>query len=547
MRPLRLRAPRALAPLLASLALLASPLAAAPSTNDLFSRTVSNGWGSTPQGQAYTAGGGTASDFSVNGSRGEIKLSTVNNRLVRLGLGFANVEGTVRVALDTAPSANHAYAGPALRIQSSGNDYYFVRLRHNAGGGVMLTLQKIISGSQTSLTPDLAVGSGYTPGSYWHVRYAVAGTGPTLFRAKAWPDGTAEPALWQLEITDSTSNLQASGGVGLRAGAHSAFAPLGGAYRFDDFQIHHVAYVANLKTAMQAAVAGDILYFTGVHTGNMKTFAHGTAAAPILVRGVNATIQTASQTTGYGVEVLHDHWRFDDFTINHAKKGFYAFNADHGVLTRVDVTNVGQEGFKFRRHSNHWQVVQCSVDGAGQDGNDYGEGFYVGDAQANWASSTTPDTSGHIVFRDCHVRNVSNDAYDVKEGARYVKFINCVADFSTGNQPVGGAPRGDSGFYLRGDDIQLIGCSVVGLANGGAAYNVANLQANGTDHGNRIDFKAVSATDITQNGAMFRIQSTRSDHVKIFTDWSATNVANFKVGSGTHTSPSPGAFVELVW
>lgn len=519
----------------------------APTTNDTFSRTVANGWGSTPQAQAYTVSGGVAADFSTNGSRGQIKLSTVNNRLARLGTSFTNFETTVRLALSAVPTANYAYAGPSVRIQSSGNDYYHARLRHNSSGSLTLTIQKIVAGSQTNLSSEVTVGSGYAANSYYRVRFSAAGTNPTHLRAKAWKDGDPEPALWQAEITDSTSTLQAAGGAGIRAGGHSSFTPLNTSYYVDDFQVHDVAYVANLKTAMQNAVAGDILYFTGTHTGNMKTFAHGTASAPIIVRGISATIQTSSQTTGYGVEVLHNYWRFDDFTINNAKKGFYCFNADHGVVTRVDVTNVGQEAFKFRRYSNFWEVVECSADGTGKDGNDYGEGFYVGDAQSNWASSTTPDTSGNIVFRDCHTKNTTNDGFDVKEGAHHIKFINCTADFSGPVEPVGGAPRGDSGFYLRGDNIQLINCLVRDLNNGSTAYNVANLAANGTDYGNAIEFKAAKATNITHNGAMFEIQSSRSDGVVIYTDYTATNVANFKIGSGGYTSGNPANFVEMTW
>ena len=528
------------------LAAVVASLSAAPTTNDSFSRTVSNGWGSTPQGQAYTTSGGSASDFSVSSNKGRIKLTSTANRLLSLPLSITNVEGTVRVALTTVPTANYAYAGPAARIQSSGSDYYYFRLKHSSGANVTLTIQKIISGSQTTLSSEVTVGTAYTANTYYWIRYSAAGTNPTHLRAKAWPNGSPEPASWQVELTDSTANLQAAGKVGIRAGTHSSYSPLNSYYDVDDFQIHNVAYVASLKTAMQNALAGDIVYFTGVHTGNMKTFAHGTSTSPIIVRGINATIQTTSQSTGYGIECLHNYWRFDDFTINYAKKGFYALNADHGVLTRVDITNIGQEAFKFRRYSNYWEVVDCSADGTGQSANDYGEGFYVGDAQSNWESSSTPDTSGYITFRNCYTRNTSNDGFDLKEGAHHVKYINCVADFS-GIEPVGGHARGDSGFYLRGDDIQLIGCTVHDLGNGSTAFNVANLAANGTDYGNRIEFKAATALNITNNGAMFEIQSTRSDGIAIYDDYTATNVANFKIGSGTYTLKAASTFVEMTW
>ncbi|MBC8011796.1 MAG: hypothetical protein H7067_17050 [Burkholderiales bacterium] len=539
------RLPVAAAALCAACLLALVPLQAAPLANDAFSRTVTSGWGSTPQSQAYTTVGGSASDYSVGSSRGEILLSTSGNRLARLGLSLGNVEGTVRIALSATPTSTYAYAGPCVRVVSAGNSYYYFRLKHAVGGDVTLTIQRLLTGSQTTLSTEVTVGTGYTAGAYYLVRFSAAGTSPTLLRAKAWPEAAPEPALWQVEYSDSTSTLQVAGGAGIRAGGHSSFAPLNSSYRVDDFKVHDVAYVSNLLTSMQNAVAGDILYFTGTHTGNMKTYAHGTAASPIIVRGVAGTVQTASQATGYGVDVRHNYWRFDNFTINYALKGFYAYNADYGVLTRIDITNTGTEGFKFRRYSNYWEVVECSVDGAGQNANDYGEGFYVGDAQANWATSTTPDTSGYIVFRACHVINTSNDPYDVKEGAHHIKFIGCVADF-TGIEPAGGAARGDSGFYLRGDDLQLISCSVTGLGNGSTAYNANNALLNGIDYGNRIEFKAASATDITNGGSMFEIHS-RCDDVEIYTDYTATNVAVFKAGSGSYTTPAPASFVELTW
>jgi hypothetical protein len=57
----------------------------------------------------------------------------------------------------------------------------------------------------------------------------------------------------------------------------------------------------------------------------------------------------------------------------------------------------------------------------------------------------------------------------------------------------------------------------------------------------------VTAQNITNGGAMFEIQSTRSNGVVIYTDYTATNVANFKIGSGTYTSGNPANFVELTW
>lgn len=544
--------------LVAFLVLLA-PLAAiaAPITNDNFSRSVSPGWGSSPQGQAYTAVGGTASDFSVSTTYGRIKLTSSANRLVSLPLGLTQVEGTARIALTAVPSSAYAYAGAAVRIQSSGTDYYYFRLKHSSNTSVTLAIQKIIGGSQTTLSTEVTVGTGYTSSAYYRVRFSAAGTNPTHLRAKAWPDGTDEPALWQVEITDSTSNLQAAGNAGIRAGANSTFAPLNCSYKIDDLQLHDVAFVSNLKTAMQSAAAGDILYFTGTHTGPVKTYANGTASAPIIVRGINATVQTPYLTTGNGVHVQNNYWRFDDFTIQNALKGFYAINAHQGVVTRVDVTHTGTEAFKFRRHSSYWDVVACSASDAGVNSGEYGEGFYVGDSSGNWETDSSgnpiPDTTGYITFTDCHTIDTRSDGYDVKEGSHDIKFVRCVADFSGSIEPAHDTTTGGSGFAFRGcERVQLIDCSVNDLGNSEPAFKLYGATINGVTYGGTIEYKNVSATNITNlsgetGAAMFFLAYVSASDVIIYTDYSASNVTTFLLGNSSYTSGTPANFVELTW
>jgi hypothetical protein len=47
------------------------------------------------------------------------------------------------------------------------------------------------------------------------VRLDVAGTDTTTLRAKAWVSGDAEPADWQVDVTDTTAALQAAGALGI--------------------------------------------------------------------------------------------------------------------------------------------------------------------------------------------------------------------------------------------------------------------------------------------------------------------------------------------
>lgn len=549
-------------PRLAALALAVSisVLRAAPVADDPFTRTVADSWGSSPQGQTYTISGGTTTDFSVTSTKAAIKLSTAANRLARLTLAPAlgNVEGTVRIAFNAVPTANYAYAGPAAHVQGGG-DYYYFRLKHDVSGNVFLVAQKIVSGSQTTLGTEVVVGTGYIAGAWYRVRFSTVVSGSTTYlRAKAWPDAGDEPALWQVETSDTTASLQPAGGVGIRAGAHSSYAPLNKFYYFDDLRVWDTAFVGNLATAVNSAASGDILYFTGTHSGQVTTRVAGTADRPNIVRGFgNATIQGATITSGYGLYVQHDYWRFDDFAVTQARATVYAINADHGVLSRIDTFNSGRAGFKFRRYSNYWDVVSCSAAQTGMETGEYGEGFYAGDDSDNWELDGTgakiPDTTGYIVFRDCYTTDTHSDGYDLKEGTHHIKLINCVADFSGPIEPAHDNATSGSGFSLRGGDhIQLIGCSVHDLGNSEAAYKQYGTVIDGVTYGSNIEYKAVSATNITDQAgttgaAMFQLSNISASALTIYTDYTQTNTTAFILGNGTCTSGDPANFVELTW
>lgn len=564
--PRLLRLARAL---LASAALAASALAG-PYATDTFTRSATNGWGSpdTPSALTYTISGGAASDFSVTSTKAGIKLTSTANRLARLSLPtpLANVEGTLRIAFNGEPTASYAYSGPAVRVQGGG-DYYFFRLRHAAGGNVALQIQKIVSGSQTNLGAEAVVGTGYTAGAWWRVRFSAAVVGSsTVLAAKAWPDGAAEPALWQVETADSTAVLQNAGGVGIRAGAQSSYAPLNKFYYFDDLKVWNTAYVPSLTSAIRAAQADDIIYFTGTHTApgygpstDTRTLAHGTASRPIIVRGFgDALLQGATITNGYGLYVQHDYWRFDNFSVTRAPATIYVINADYGVLSRMHTYNSGRAGFKFRRYSNFWEVVQCSASEAGVTAQEYGEGFYAGDDESNWEvidGVKQPDTTGNIVFRDCYTTDTWSDGYDVKEGTHDIKFINCVADFSGPIEPLHDNATSGSGFSIRGGErIQIIDCLVHDLNNSEAAYKQYGAVVDGIPYGSDIEYKNVAATNITNQAgttgaAMFLLSAITSSQLTIYSDYDQTNTTTFKdpTKSGTYTLGNPADFVELTW
>ncbi len=271
---------------------------------------------------------------------------------------------------------------------------------------------------------------------------------------------------------------------------------------------------SDLQFALDNAQPGDVIYFTGNIYGMPTTQADGTSSQPITLRGLgNATIHGSGvSASAYGVLCEHDWYIFEDFTITNARKGFVAqYSADNGIIRNVTVDTVGDEAFKFRWNTNHWLVENCVARNTGNRTGSYGEGYYVGNAENNWISPTTPDTSGYITFLNCLAENLTNDGFDIKEGSSHVKMIGCIVDFSSG-QPTGGASQGDSGFYLRAENIQIIDCLVIGQSNGGAAIKLErkNNASDGNSYGSNYFILGAQIQQTSGGSALLTVKNQQA-------------------------------------
>ncbi len=181
---------------------------------DAFGRTTANGWGTADQGGAWTITG-TASAFSTNGSQGVlatakgVSLSTFLN-----SVSGRDVSSTVDFSLDKPATGGGAYTSVVLR--RIGTSDYRALLIVAADGSVKLSLNRVVSGTQTTIGSVLTVpGLTYTVGDTLRVTFEVSGSGTSTLRAKVWKVGTTEPAAFQVTTTDTTAALQAAGGAGL--------------------------------------------------------------------------------------------------------------------------------------------------------------------------------------------------------------------------------------------------------------------------------------------------------------------------------------------
>ncbi|SDQ68173.1 PKD domain-containing protein [Quadrisphaera sp. DSM 44207] len=190
---------------------------------DAFARTTTSGWGPAETGGAWTTSGGTT---AVTGGAGRATVSAGRTSASTLDAVSATASDVrAAVSVDAAPTGGGVYASVIARRVGTGG--YHARARVTATGAVTLALSSVASGTETVLKSVSLTGPALAPGQRLLVRVQAVGTAPTTLRARAWVEGTPEPADWQLTATDSTAALQAAGGVGLSTYlSASATAPL---------------------------------------------------------------------------------------------------------------------------------------------------------------------------------------------------------------------------------------------------------------------------------------------------------------------------------
>jgi PKD repeat protein len=192
----------------------APPTGPVPFATDTFTRSVTGGWGSADTGGAWVRAAGSATNFSVAGGKGSIRMSAAGSGSTAVLSGVASSDTEVRaeIGTDKASTGGGVYLSVEPRVVSSNR--YFADVRLLSTGGVSVNLGRI-AGGETSLQARTVTGLTHQPGTALQVRVQATGTSPTTLRAKVWRAGTPEPAAWIASVSDSTAALQAAGGIGL--------------------------------------------------------------------------------------------------------------------------------------------------------------------------------------------------------------------------------------------------------------------------------------------------------------------------------------------
>ena len=205
---------------------------------DSFTRTVVGGWGTGDVGGPWTITN-SPGNFSVNGTAGSISLTAGATRMARLG-NVATVGADMRVDIvtDRLPAAGNLFYYLVARRVATDTEYR-AKVRVAANGSVFVQPTKGVANILTVMGPEVQVmGLTVVPGTALAVRVQYVGSSPTLIRMRVWTAGEPEPTTWAASQSDSQSELQAAGAIGLRAylGSSTTNAPV--LISFDDLVVN---------------------------------------------------------------------------------------------------------------------------------------------------------------------------------------------------------------------------------------------------------------------------------------------------------------------
>jgi hypothetical protein len=182
-----------------------------PAVLDTFTRTVANGWGTADTGQTWTTSGGSAADYSTQGTDGVHSLGAINsNRFTLVPSPTADVDLQMDVATSALATGGPQYTHLIARATDV-NNHYNARIAFNADQSLTLVLEKRVGGAQTDLATVPIPGT-HAAGVFFTLRFQVQGA---TLRAKAWPRGQVEPPIWQATATDTSQT--AAGSIGVRS------------------------------------------------------------------------------------------------------------------------------------------------------------------------------------------------------------------------------------------------------------------------------------------------------------------------------------------
>jgi hypothetical protein len=262
----------------------------------------------------------------------------------------------------------------------------------------------------------------------YEVRFRTVAAGPTPSRPDAAPSttrpssvaGTTAPPSSPAPsdsptATAPTASTPTGSGEPLAEPAPPAVGTsAGSALRVDNS--------TELRAALADAAPGQVLELAdAVYQGRFVIERSGSQGAPIVLRGSSrAVLDGGAVGSGY---TLHldgaDHVRVEGVTVRGGQKGVVLDEADHVVLSGLDVGHTGMEAVHFRTSSSDNRLEASAVHDTGLVEPGFGEGVYIGSATSNWGKygdGGGPDRSDRNVVVGNRIYEVTAENIDVKEG-----------------------------------------------------------------------------------------------------------------------------------
>lgn len=163
---------------------------------DNFTRSVSNGWGSTSTGAfAWTTTGGSASDFSANGTQGVHNLSTTAvDRVSTLALTARVPEVLLtHLRMPTALTGGGGQCIMTIRVGTS-TDRIDLNISAVTGGSMTCWLSQLVGGVETTFDSVFPAVPGATSTTAVSVRLHIPQAAGSLAWGRVWVEGAVEPA-----------------------------------------------------------------------------------------------------------------------------------------------------------------------------------------------------------------------------------------------------------------------------------------------------------------------------------------------------------------
>jgi regulation of enolase protein 1 (concanavalin A-like superfamily) len=314
-----------------------------------------------------------------------------------------------------------------------------------------------------------------------------------------------------------------------------------------------VSDAAELRNALALAQAGDlILLAEGVHDvadGGFITQRAGVSGRPITLRGegTGATLRWTANADRACFNIRHSHYRIENLTIDangHSKRGILIEDADHGKLTLVTVIKTNNEAFKIRNNSQYWLLDRCTARDIGMAGQ-FGEGFYCGDADQNWANAPHPDETGYITFLHCRAIRTMADGFDFKEGTHHIRVLDCLVDFQGRDVDT---VYGNNAVFTRANGVQIVRLDARNnthpQATGEGVLASFRVGTGGILYGSGLEMKAVQVSNWRRH-----LYWTAQPDAVLYSDWTLTAAAALKNPGSPRTATlrDPALFTETTW